>query len=74
MMKFILFITLLVSLLGCRTLKPYEKEFLLNPAMDDASLSEFNESFKANIYAKYEKVSGGAASSSGSTSCPTCGG
>ncbi len=64
----------ILLMFGCRTIKPYEKEYLLNPVMDDAALSIFDEGMKAKVYSKYEKVSGGAASSAGSTSCPTCGG
>ena len=70
----VFFTCLFVLLAGCSTIKPYEKEFLLNPVMDDVSVGALSSSFSPSVYAKYEKISSGTASSSGSTSCPTCGG
>ena len=71
----LLFIVLgAVSLTSCKSIKPYEKEYLLSPLMDDGALSSFDSEFKVGALARYERVSSGAPSAGGATSCPTCGG
>ena len=61
-----------VNLSGCRSIRPYEKEYLLHPTMDDARVERLS-----GPYGKTTKPLERLASSSGggsSTSCPTCGG
>jgi hypothetical protein len=58
---------------ACTTLKPYEKEFLLDPTMDDAALSPLKPELMSAASGAFEKLSQ-AASGPGATSCPTCGG
>ncbi len=61
-------------LLGCVSVKPYEKEYLLNPVMDDKSVSALNSNFANSICGENEKLSSSAPSSGSTSSCPTCGG
>lgn len=65
---------ILLSLLGanCTTIKPYEKEYLLHPLMDDASVAKLEGGYVTKTRPKERLAASGA--SSGSTSCPTCGG
>ncbi|MEY4631009.1 MAG: hypothetical protein RIQ81_1129 [Pseudomonadota bacterium] len=65
-------ITLFI-LSGCRTLKPYEKEHLLKPAMDDARLQSLEPVYARSTAAQFEKLAAGAAAGGGGSSCPTCG-
>jgi len=58
---------------GCAAIRPYEKEYLLSPLMDDAETGRLQPDFAKNNCNSYEKLASGAASSGG-TSCPTCGG
>lgn len=67
-------LALAFALAGCETLKPYEKEYLLHPAMDDAAVSALNADMMAAAGASFEKLGAGGAGGSGATSCPTCGG
>lgn len=59
---------------GCSTLKPYEKEYLLHPAMDDQAISVFGDGSVRDARARVERLSSSVPGSGGSTSCPTCGG
>lgn len=61
----------LVSLSSCAVIKPYEKEYLLSPLMDDASVSKLEGGYVSKTRPNERLAAGG---SSGSTSCPTCGG
>lgn len=63
----------LVALVGCETIKPYEKEFLLNPLMDDAGVASLTSSMMSSAATGFEKLATGSAGTGGS-SCPTCGG
>ncbi len=65
------FTTALTSLLGCRSIKPYEKEYLVHPTMDDASVERLKGPYGQSRRTR-EKLS--ASGSQSSTSCPTCGG
>ena len=66
---------IIASLLSsCIGVKAYEKEHLLGPLMDDAALQSLNFDYRSNTVAPYERLSLGGAGSSGSSSCPTCGG
>ena len=66
----VLFIAILNS---CIHVKPYQKEYLVHPLMDDVYLGNMDSDFKENIRSKNEKL-GTTTLSSSSTSCPTCGG
>ena len=58
---------------GCQSVKPYEKEYLVHPLMEDSYTGDFDSSLTGRTAGKMErmKVGGGAG---GSSSCPTCGG
>ena len=71
-MKLALIITSFVAFLGCAVVKPYEKEYLLNPLMDDQSISKLEGSYTVKTRPKERLAAAGL--NSGSTSCPTCGG
>jgi hypothetical protein len=58
---------------SCSAIRPYEKEFLLSPVMDEAEAGRLQPDFAKSNCNTYEKLASGAASSGG-TSCPTCGG
>lgn len=60
-----------LSLNGCRAIKPYEKEYLVHPTMDDASVERLKGPFGQSKRTK-ERLSASGAQTS--TSCPTCGG
>jgi hypothetical protein len=60
-------------LAGCETIKPYEKELLLDPLMSDERALGLSASFMSSAAARFEKLAGGAGGTAG-TSCPTCGG
>ncbi len=73
-MRIILAIGLFGLAGSCAGVKPYEKEYLLHPLMDEASLQSLTSSdFHGISVAKYEKLSA-TGSGGGATSCPTCGG
>lgn len=59
---------------GCETVKPYEKEYLLSPAMDDATLWRLDASIMTSAAQAYEKLGKGGPGAGGGSSCPTCGG
>lgn len=63
-------IALLLS--GCAVVKPYEKEYLLNPLMDDLTISKLEGSYNTKTRPRERLAAAGV--SAGSTSCPTCGG
>ena len=73
-MKISVFVVFLAILSGCVGVKPYEKEYLLHPLMDDGALQSLNSDFQGVCISKYEKLSANGAGSGGATSCPTCGG
>lgn len=56
---------------GCRTIKPYEKEYLLHPTMDDARVERLSAPYGKSIRPNERLASAGGGSS---YSCPTCGG
>jgi hypothetical protein len=70
-MKVVLILGLLLG--GCATIKPYEKEYLLNPVMDDGQLARMQSSLLQASQGRYEKL-GSTGNASAGTSCPTCGG
>jgi hypothetical protein len=67
-------VLMLSGLSSCKTIKPYEKEYLLSPLMDEATFSPIGFDYSSRVVAKVEKLSQGSASSAGGSSCPTCGG
>ena len=64
---------LFAGLTSCRSLRPYEKEHLLKPAMDDGRISALEPTFAKSTVAQFEKLASGAGSGGGGSSCPTCG-
>ena len=60
------------SLSSCAVIKPYEKEYLLSPLMDDQSVARLEGPYVSKTR-PFERLAA-AGASSGSTSCPTCGG
>ena len=61
-----------LSLAGCRAIRPYEKEYLVHPTMDDSRVEHLSGSYGQSMRPseRLSKASGGGSSSS----CPTCGG
>jgi hypothetical protein len=57
---------------GCRTIKPYEKEYLLHPTMDDARVDRLSAPYGKSIRPN-ERLAVAAGGGS-SYACPTCGG
>ena len=58
---------------GCTTIKPYEKEYLLSPAMDDQVVAGLSPTMAGTVLGASEKLSS-SAPAAGGTACPTCGG
>jgi len=73
-MPLILALIFAMSFLSCVGVKPYQKEFLVHPLMDDKGLSSLSSIFAPRITGEYEKLSAGSPSTATLTSCPTCGG
>lgn len=72
--KALLFIgVVLGATTACKTIKPYEKEFLLNPLMDDKRTTDLTPIMPSAGTSNYEKFATGIGGGAG-TSCPTCGG
>jgi hypothetical protein len=71
----LLAMVLTVSGLGlnsCRTIRPYEKEYLLHPTMDDSRVESLSGPYgKTRRPSERLAASGGGG---GSSACPTCGG
>jgi hypothetical protein len=59
---------------GCHAIRPYEKEFLLHPLMDDATVSRLDAPLMTSQAQSIEKLGGGLGATGMGTSCPTCGG
>ena len=58
---------------GCRAIKPYEKEYLVHPIMDDARVERLSAPYGKSVRPNERLAIAGAGGGS-STSCPTCGG
>jgi|GEM_PF-1039562 len=58
---------------ACRSLRPYEKEHLLKPAMDDGRVGALEPSYAKSTASQFEKLAAGSAQGGGGSSCPTCG-
>jgi hypothetical protein len=72
-MRYIL-ILLAFGLANCQAIKPYEKEFLLDPAMDDGTTLNLESAVLIGTCQQNERLSGTVIGSKAATSCPTCGG
>lgn len=72
-MKFLAIILMAIGCLSCTTIKPYEKEYLLNPLMEDGMATDLTPAMTGVGMATHEKFATGGGSGAGS-SCPTCGG
>jgi hypothetical protein len=60
--------------MGCRTIKPYEKEYLLHPLMDDVTTNRLDARMMNTAGLGVERLTGTAGSNVTASSCPTCGG
>ena len=58
---------------ACRSLRPYEKEHLLKPAMDDSRIEGLEPNYAKAAAAQFERMGSGANQGGGGSSCPTCG-
>ncbi len=58
---------------ACRSLRPYEKEHLLKPAMDDGRVGALEPAFAKSSASQFEKLAAGSTQGGGGSSCPTCG-
>jgi len=72
--KLLLIIATWASTYACAHVKPYEKEYLLNPLMDDGTLRSLTSDFGAVSFGAFERLSSNTLGASAATSCPTCGG
>jgi hypothetical protein len=73
-MKMLIGVILLFGFIaGCESIKPYEKEYLVNPLMDDAALNTLKSDFPLTTASNFERL-GSTQGGGGATSCPTCGG
>jgi hypothetical protein len=61
------------SMASCRVIKPYEKEYLVHPIMDDARVERLSAPYGKSVRPNERLATAGAGGGS-STSCPTCGG
>ena len=58
---------------GCVSVKPYEKQYLVDPTMDEVRFQSLESTFGKSVCQENEKLGEGA-SGGAATSCPTCGG
>ncbi|MGE0784967.1 MAG: DUF4266 domain-containing protein [Sandaracinaceae bacterium] len=56
------------SLAGCVTVRPYEREYLANPAMN-AELEDGEGDFQAHVFDSREGATGGGGSTGGGCGC-----
>jgi len=70
---FSVLITLLALLSSCRAIKPYEKEYLVHPIMDEGRVARLSAPYGQSVRPK-ERLGLAGAGGGVSTSCPTCGG
>lgn len=57
---------------ACKTIKPYEKEYLLSPLMDDGAIARTDNKFGRESCGAFEKLAA-AGGGGGVSACPTCG-
>lgn len=67
-------ILLATGLAGCEAIRPYEKEFLLHPLMDDAVTARLKSPLMATGAGRHERFAQGGGASAEGKACPTCGG
>lgn len=72
MTKTILFLVASSGVISCAAIKPYEKEYLIHPLMEDQSVAKLEGSYVTKTKPMERLAAAGAGA--GSTSCPTCGG
>jgi hypothetical protein len=72
--RFVVFWCLLGGAVACTPIKPYEKEFLLEPVMTDEWSTDLGAPLMLETMGAQEKLGARGGSGSGGTSCPTCGG
>jgi hypothetical protein len=61
-----------LAISSCRAIRPYEKEYLVHPVMDDARVERVSAPYGKTKRSNERLAIAGAGG--GSTSCPTCGG
>jgi hypothetical protein len=69
---FFLLVAGFLTLSSCRAIRPYEKEYLVHPVMDDARVERVSAPYGKTRRSNERLAIAGAGG--GSTSCPTCGG
>jgi hypothetical protein len=69
---FILFV-IGIFLANCRGVRPYEKEYLLLPVMDDQLLERLDHPLMSSQASSIERLGSSGLGLIGGTSCPTCG-
>ena len=71
---YLVFVTVfaVVTVSSCRAIRPYEKEYLVHPVMDDARIERVSAPYGRTRRSNERLAIAGAGG--GSTSCPTCGG
>lgn len=60
------------GLVSCAAIKPYEKEYLIHPLMEDDTIARLEGIYTTKTKPLERLASSGAGAAS--TSCPTCGG
>jgi hypothetical protein len=73
LIKFALVLVAAQIATSCASIKPYQKEYLLSPVMDDASIQTLQPNYAKSNNSLVERLATGV-SGGGGTSCPTCGG
>jgi hypothetical protein len=74
MARVLLILSIVLICGNCKTIKPYEKEYLLHPLMDEATTSALLPQTMSSQFSNYEKLSSSLSGGGGGSSCPTCGG
>jgi hypothetical protein len=59
---------------ACQSIKPYEKEYLVHPLMDDGLVRRMDERLMMSQCQTVERLGNAVGTGIGGTSCPTCGG
>jgi hypothetical protein len=63
-----------MTIASCQAVRPYEKEYLVHPLMDDDMARRLDARLMMSQGQMVEKLGGGVGGSGVGTSCPTCGG
>lgn len=59
---------------ACQSIRPYEKEYLVHPLMDDGLVRRMGERLMMSQCQAVERLGNAMGGGIGGTSCPTCGG